>query len=131
MGRRGYPQRITCADPGCQETATRRHEFRRDYDAGVRDQRERPWKCSRHDDPDAYLRPGNESTSVTLVASRVPFSVGPPGFLTGLSWLPEGQQRSGSGRESGPGFIACADEFPEGTRLIVTTQVLPPKVAHG
>jgi hypothetical protein len=47
-------------------------------------------------------------------------------WLDGLYWLEEGTERGGSGLLHGPGFIATATEFPEGTRLIVTAQIEMP-----
>lgn len=128
MGRREYPQRITCAGSGCRETITYRHEFRRDYDAGVRDQQQRPWKCTRCRDEPAWLRPGNEATERAVTATA-----GPPrgGRDPGLYWREDGKGFSGSGLAHGIGYFADANDFPEGTRLIVTTQIALPEEAAG
>jgi hypothetical protein len=40
-----------------------------------------------------------------------------------LFWFPEGGPRTGSGFQHGPGFRAFANDFPVGTRLIVTARL--------
>ncbi|GAA0720209.1 hypothetical protein GCM10010199_25560 [Dactylosporangium roseum] len=96
------------------------------------------------------LRPDNTTTSHVLIASRVRncgyerelagfeaavarrsmWARKPDEFLPGMYWLPEGGT-SGSGFTFGPGFKAHADDFPEGTRLVITAQVLLPAVSGG
>ena len=136
MSRREYPVRLVCAEGGCGENITYICESRAEEAGCRRRNAGRPWKCRRHNKPDEYLKPGNESTRCVLVASRVDYAPNPrqPGerkFLDGLYWLPEGAERAGSGLTSGPGFTADAKEFPAGTRLIVTAQIeLPEALAE-
>lgn len=133
MPRREYRVRVTCAaEGGCRETHTYYCETRREEDQAYERQRRNPWKCDRHNRPERYLMPGNETTRHVLVASKVqawrdPRRLDEPvRWLDGLFWLEEGTERSGSGLEHGPGFIAHANEFPEGTRLVVTAQIEMP-----
>jgi hypothetical protein len=132
VSRREYRATFRCAGGTCRETVTYVCETRAEQDGAYKRNAGKAWKCSRHRDPDANLRPGNESTRHVLVASRVDYAPDPrrPGerkFLDGLYWLPEGAERAGSGLTHGPGFNAHASDFPEGTRLTVTTQIEMPE----
>lgn len=133
---------IRCAEAGCGETKLHLYTSRRQYDEIWADQNKRPWKCSRHERPEEVLRPDNPTTTYVLVASRVrfsgyedavarrsPYARRPEEFLDGLFWLPEGAGRGGSGFSFGPGFKAHASDFPEGTRLVVTTRIELPEVS--
>jgi len=119
MARREYRTTFRCAEPGCSEVQFYVHSTRADESAAYRRQRERPFKCSRHRDPDKNLRPGNERTVSVLVATRLH-------DLPKLFWVPAGAA-TGSGIVFGAGcFNAHADDFPEGTRLVVTAEIQPP-----
>lgn len=89
-----------------------------------------PWRCYRHSKPDEVLAADNLARSTVLVAGRVrqsPTRRDPkPGYIDGLYWL-EGEVRRGGGLVSGPGFRAIANDFPPGTRLIVTARIELPE----
>lgn len=127
MARREYRSTFTCAEPGCKDTQFYIHDTRREQAGAYRRQAEKPFKCIRHAEPDKNLRPGNESRTTTLTAVRVPLRGKPGEYLDGLYWCAEGAERAGSGFTFGPGFNAHASDFPEGTRLVVTAQILPPE----
>lgn len=116
---------IGCAEKGCRETKFHLYTSQRQYKEIWDWQNEHPWKCTRHADPDKVLRPDNLTTTHVLVASKVRYSG--DRYLDGLFWLPEGAERGGSGFTHGPGFNAHASDFPEGTRLIVTTRIEMPE----
>ena len=119
MPRREYRTTFRCAEPGCREVQLYVHSTRADEAASWRRQAEHPFKCSRHRKPEQNLRPGNEKTSSVLVATRL-------NGLDKLFWVPEGAE-TGSGFAFGPGcFTAYADDFPAGTRLVLTAEVLSP-----
>jgi hypothetical protein len=128
MARREYPVRFNCAEGRCRESVTYRCETRAEENEARMRHRDKPWKCVRHDRPDHHLRPGNESVSQVMVASRIrtkPWRGEPGRYVEGLYWLPEDGEH-GSGVAHGPGFNAYASDFPEGTRLIVTARVEVP-----
>ncbi len=104
---------IRCAEAGCRDHATYAYSSQRECAEIYERQKRRPWKCSRHDRPDEVLRPDNVRVVGVLVATRRPY---------GQFWIPE-DGTTGSGLTSGPGFKAHADDFPEGTRLVVTAEV--------
>lgn len=128
MSRRERTTIIGCAEAGCRESRILAYGSQREYAEICQEQKRSPWKCTRHAKPDEVLRPDNPSTTCVLVASRVPMGGRDGGFLPGLFWLVDGAG-SGSGFEFGPGFRAHAFDFPEGTRLVVTTQIVTPEVA--
>jgi hypothetical protein len=121
MARREYRTTFHCAEPGCREAQWLVHDLRRDQQAACDWQREHPFRCSRHRKPEQNLRPGNGRTTYVLVASRLH-------DLPSLFWVPE-DGTTGSGYSYGPGFTAHADDFPEGTRLVVTTEIQSPATA--
>lgn len=135
MGRREYRATFRCAT-GCGESITYVCEGRDEYAGALKRNAAKPWKCTRHADPDRNLRPGNEQTRQVLIATRMPSRFPDkypyntrPGWewLDGLFWVPEGAT-TGSGYTSGPGFNAHAGDFPEGTRLVVTAEIQMPAV---
>jgi len=130
VSRREYRSTFTCAEPGCREIQCLVHDLRADQAAAYKRQQERPFKCSRHEHPERNLKPGNETTAYTVVASRVRSRFRDSEWAPGLYWLPEGAT-TGSGYTFGPGFNAHADDFPEGTRLTVTAQVEMPAASAG
>lgn len=146
MSRRERTTTITCAEKLCREVTFYVYSSQREYAEIHAAQAKRPWKCSRHRDPEEVLHPARLSTTQTLVASRIRnsgyerdmaryeaavargsyFATKPEEFLPGLFWLTEGGAH-GSGFTHGPGFKAHADDFPEGTRLTVTTRIELPE----
>lgn len=125
--RRPYTITLRCAENGCRDHQTYEYETRADEAAGRKRQQEHPYRCTRHARPERVLRPDNRTRQIVLVASKLPYSGSSGGFLPGLFWIAENELRSGF--TYGPGFNAHADDFPEGTRLVVTAQIELPEVA--
>jgi hypothetical protein len=99
-----------CTHPGCKETAFRTCDNRAEETEAYR------WKekylCLRHTNPQKVLGVGNESIETTLVNIEKPYGKfwdGTSGFL------------------SGPGFMAYAEDFPPGTKLIITARIERPE----
>jgi hypothetical protein len=119
MARRERLRTIRCAHAGCRETTTYAYGCNREYAEIEADQQRRPWRCFRHNKPNEHLRPDNATTTATVTVTEY---VGRDRKPTGiLSWKP-----GGAGLISGPGFIAYAADFPEGTRLVVTARIEMP-----
>jgi hypothetical protein len=116
--------RFQCGHEGCKEFAV--------YDYTYADERKRLWdangngkyRCSRHTRMDENLSADNTRTVYELTATKVAASSG--GYLDELFWCVAGG-RIGSGFMSGPGFKAFASDFPEGTVVRVTAEVVLPK----
>jgi hypothetical protein len=128
MSRREYRVTVRCGG-GCGKNTTYYCATRAEEAEVRKRNHEHPWKCTRHDDPERNLRPGNTATRQVLVATRLKATPVRPWldqdrWLDGLYWLPEGAT-TGSGFTSGPGFNAHAEDFPEGTRLVVTAEIEP------
>ena len=105
----GYHGRFVCAEAGCREVVYHQYDTRKDQSEGYTRNKKKPWKCSRHNDPAAHLRPDNTETQHVLEVYEKAY---------GKFWAP-----SNNGLARGPGFFAFAEDFPVGTRLTVTTSV--------
>jgi hypothetical protein len=133
MARREYRSTFTCAEPACGATQFLVHGTRADEAAAWKRQHDKPYRCTRHADPERNLRPGNERVTHILVATRLRAArmTGhdeEASWLPGLFWTPEGGT-TGSGFTFGAGYNAHASDFPEGTRLVVTAQIEMPEDA--
>lgn len=108
-----------CAHPGCTERARYEYERQRDMlDSQRRTKGE--YLCSRHTRPAEVLSPTN-TKRVTEVTARRGTADYP--LLKDLYWGPP----LGNGFAHGLGWKAWADDFPEGTRIRVTVEVLLPE----
>lgn len=115
MSRRDYTIRLVCAHEGCRETTFTVADTRRE-EAEVRARyRANPYRCYRHSKPNEVLSAANSELSAVVTAQP---REGLPGRMF---W------DGGSGLISGPGFRAIADDFPPGTRLIVTARIELPE----
>lgn len=115
MGRREYHIRLVCAESGCRETsftvAQTREEEREIRERYARN----PYQCTRHTQPEKVLSPDNPKRVTVLTARQ---SEHP--HLDRLFW------DGSSGFSYGPGFKAFAQDFPPGTQLVVTAEVVLP-----
>lgn len=119
MARRGHTRTRRCAEEGCREVSHVHYEYKRDWTDAVRREAGKPWKCSRHDDPDRVLSLTNLEVTYVSEPSVEKFS-GYTGNSIGMYW-------GSSGYQWGPGFRAWAKDFPAGTQLVVTTRVVLPE----
>ena len=106
--------RATCSHPGCKEFAryeadTRAHyiELEKRYGIGK-------WFCVRHSRPNEVLSADN----IKIVDEQTIF-VEPYGHF----W---GKNSSSNGFAHGPGYKAFAEDFPPGTILRVTAEIILP-----
>ncbi|MEH3142502.1 MAG: hypothetical protein PGN37_20485 [Mycobacterium kyogaense] len=114
MSRRGYDRRRVCAEDGCREVTITNYEFKRDYaDAARREKSQPPWKCLRHSRPREVLSTTNRATVGVLECVESEY---------GSRFWHNGE-RSTTGWEHGPGFMAWAKDFPVGTKLVVSTDI--------
>jgi hypothetical protein len=120
MARRGGTRSIQCAEDGCTEYAHYSYTSNADYGRLMQEQRRRPFMCSRHRNPEQVLTPTNRERTVTLTAAR---SKRYPNLGDQLFWLEPGHDDVGSGYMFGPGFSAHANDFPEGTRIVIRVTV--------
>ena len=112
MSRREYRVSVVCSESGCTETAfyaasTRAEEARiyENYGGGK-------WKCLRHTRPDDVLSPVNLTRTVELTVEEKPYGR----FFDGQN-----------GFVHGAGYKAWANDFPVGTVLRVTAEIILPE----
>jgi hypothetical protein len=107
---------IKCKVDGCNEWKHVETENQKEH-AELYRKYYKEWLCTRHSNVDELLTALNRKTVTTIIASK---SIKYP-HLTELFW---GDR---SGFIYGTGYKAFANDFPEGTKLIVTAEiVLPP-----
>lgn len=118
MRRRGGTVSLHCKHPGC--TASSFGEYRSAAERNDWYDRALNWRCSKHAHPDRVLTLESTTKSCVLVATRLDGS---------LYWVAAGQEASAhltaSGISYGPGFCADAKDWPEGTELRVTAEIVP------
>ncbi|SII43880.1 Uncharacterised protein [Mycobacteroides abscessus subsp. abscessus] len=114
MSRRGYDRMRTCAESGCREVSITNYQYRRDWAEAMRREAGTQWRCIRHDKPEQVLSAGNPRVAYEVTSEARPY---------GHFW-------GSTGLLAGPGFKAWANDFPAGTRLIVTAQIVIPAEAH-
>lgn len=117
---------IKCSHEGCKEfgyfTFDSYKELSNHYS------RVKEWKCIRHTNPDSVLSIVNLSTSETLITKELLSSSSDNSL--GLFWQKEinsGTNKCESGFQHGNGYKAYANDFPEGTKLIITAKIILPK----
>lgn len=116
--RRPIYSHVRCSHAGCGETAHFHYDTQADRrEADLRRQKH-PYLCTRHSRPDEVLSKENTKRTTVLVCSII-------GDYGNTYWVPEGGT-SGSGFTHGPGFKAYTEDFPVGTRIIVTAEVQLP-----
>lgn len=146
MGRRRVTSSVNCAKPGCRECAHFEYDSMRDRAEGDRRRLEHPWRCYRHSAEDEVLSAENRVREAVLTVARLRnpsyerqldeyrrmvergYRSGrePQEFYDRLTWA-----GAGGGIVSGPGFRALAEDFPEGTRLVVSVRLVLPDIDCG
>ncbi|MGV1682881.1 hypothetical protein [Sphingopyxis sp. NJF-3] len=112
MARREWSLQFPCAHGGCTERAHWRYQTRRDLMESfeLKNYSNGRWRCIRHSNPEQVLSPSNLATRAEVTSE-----------------LKYGKHFFGSfGLVSGLGFKAFADDFPAGTKLIVTAEIVLP-----
>lgn len=117
MARKSYDIRLVCAESGCNYTTYTTADTRREETDIRRRYAEKPYRCVRHTHPEEVLSDTNRERSTVMVAGK---SEKYP-HLDNLYW------GRGSGFVSGPGFKAYAEDFPEGTKLIISARIELPE----
>ncbi len=114
MSRRGYDRVRVCAESGCREVSITNYQYRRDVEEARRREAGTKWRCIRHDKPESVLSVDNPRIAYEVTSEA----------------RPHGRFWGGTGLLTGPGFKAWANDFPAGTRLIVTAQIVIPVEAE-
>ncbi len=114
MPRREYAARMKCGHPGCEEIAHYTFDRRADQSAHLKRYWPDKYRCTRHTQPDEVLMPENLKRELTMQIFDEPH---------GRFW---GTTRAWNGVVYGPGFKAYAKDFPPGTMLRVTAEIILP-----
>jgi hypothetical protein len=114
MGRRRWPFRYECTFPGCTQSS--HHEFHSlaELKQQLKWQPRETWRCVRHSRAEEVLSSTNPIRTVELTNFEEPH---------GKFW---GTTKAQCGYQCGPGFQAFAVDFPAGTRLRVTAEIIYP-----
>lgn len=107
---REYPLRFKCSHEGCAETVTYRYSTRRELADSFELKHyggAKGWLCTRHNRPDEVLSDCNPETRFEAVCRQESY----------------GRFFGNSGFVHGPGFKLFANDFPPGTKLIVTARI--------
>lgn len=112
MSPRAYMSRFECGIPGCAEVANYESHTRADQTRLYQSYGQGRWRCTRHSQPDQVLS-----------AERPKIIHEEPSYEDshGRYW-----RWSRSGITYGPGFKAFAKDFPPGTILRITAEVILP-----
>lgn len=116
--RRQYLSRFQCGHDGCGEAQTYESTTRADQADQYRRYGNGKWRCVRHIRPDEVLSLTNRTRTDETVSER---RFSDSGRDIGLYF-------GHFGSVSGPGFKAFARDFPEGTILRVTAEIIPPTI---
>lgn len=111
-----YYTKRKCTHEGCKEfsiTNHRTYKEMREYQST-----KKKWTCPRHSHPEKVLSIENNNTVETLIVESTD---------NGQYWRKLGSQNLSSGFQHGNGYRAWAKDFPVGTKLIVSTQIITPK----
>lgn len=120
MTRRLYMNRFQCGHDGCNEIANYEASTRADQADQWRRYANGKWRCTRHQHPQSVLTLENRTIVSDLTADEVLHDGRP---LDGLYW--HGSTLK-SGFTHGPGFKAFASDFPKGSVLRVTAEIVLP-----
>jgi hypothetical protein len=97
-----------CSHEGCTEWSPSSYSNRRDYNEAYTRYSKNGWKCSKHINPEEVL----SLDRLTIVDEQT---------VTGDYW------NDSHGFTHGHGFKAWAGDFPKGTILRVTAQIIIPE----
>lgn len=102
----------SCHTDGCKESTFFEYSNSAEYVSAARSAE--AWKCLRHKDTTAVLRPDNPRVAYEAIVMAETY---------GLFW--SDNSKPVNGLLHGPGFYAFAADFPVGTKLRVTAEIVP------
>lgn len=130
MASRGGTLTIRCQTEGCREASHVSYDTQREGREILATPYYQNWKCSQHSHPERYLTLENPANSIVLIATDGYYTnYKGETSMTGRYWYPEGKT-TGSGLNYSDAHYANADNFPAGTRLVVTAYTETPEQAE-
>ena len=122
--KRQYTRNMKCSHEGCEECGY--YAFSTKRELADHYKRVSKWLCVRHTNPSSVLGLDNLSTSTKLICKVKLMDDGKP---LGKFWQEErdfGTDRVSSRFQYGNGYKAYANDFPEGTEIVITASVSLP-----
>lgn len=120
----GGDLKMRCTHPGCTSGLFLPYSTRERL-AELQARRD-SWRCSDHDGSTVHLTPDTPAVEVTMVSvEKFSSARGQEDQSIGCYFGRPGRY-AGQGRVSGEGWYVLANDFPAGSRLVVSVQVLPP-----
>lgn len=113
MGKRDYILTIKCTEPNCTECVHYNYPNKKEYSEDYI--RHKNYKCLRHSNDKEVLSLKNTLVSTELISTKSETN-------NNLFWANEG--KLGSGFTHGTGFRCWAEDFPEGTILKITAEII-------
>ena len=108
---------VRCGVKGCKNGAHYEAQNQKEAREIIEQYGNGKYRCAKHTNPEKLLSLDRKKITSIQIAEK---SKKYPN-LDGLYW------NDGSGFIFGPGFKAFADDFPAGTKLIVTAEIMLPK----
>lgn len=122
MGSCAKLMHFKCGHPGCNELAHYEYHSRDEATRLQKSYYPDKWRCTRHSRPNEVLGEANRVLTSEMRVFEEPH---------GKYW---GTDKAWTGFISGPGFKAFAEDFPTGTVIRVTAEIVRPSPdgeAHG
>jgi hypothetical protein len=120
--KREYYIRKKCTEEGCNEEGIYSYKTQREYREALK--KNKPYICNRHTRPNEVLSEGNLKTEVELKCVGKSYSTERCNFWQRAEHF--GTDKLDSGFQYGNGYKAWAKDFPEGTILKVTAEIILP-----
>lgn len=120
MSRREYSLSRKCSHEDCKEYAHWSYATQKELrEYSIKHSK---WTCLRHSYPNKVLSFDNPKTEEIVTAKK---SLNYP-ELPNLFWFTE-DGKGGSGFNSGNGYKIYAKDFPEGTKIKITAEIINPQ----
>lgn len=110
---------VSCGHPDCQKSTLYEVDDRREYNDLLKRYGNGKWRCVEHAQPEKVLSSDNYKTVEELHVIEC---------RGRLYW---GKEEASSGLSYGPGFRAFAKDFPPGTVLRITAEIVMPSTQPG
>ena len=122
--KRYYYIRKKCTEEGCNEERINSYSTQREYREAIK--KNKAYTCTRHIKPNEVLSDINMKTEVELKCVTKNYVTEKCNFWQRAEHF--GTDNLDSGFQHGNGYKAWANDFPEGTILRVTSEIILPDV---
>ena|SRR5690606_19499113 len=116
MAKRENYYKVKCTHEGCNEVGIYNYSSQRELKQ-LCEKYNKNWTCVRHSDPEEVLSIDNKITTEVLIVKKH------NGFNYWQKEKNIGTEKLQSGFQYGNGYKAYANDFEEGTKLIITAEL--------